>query len=109
MPCLQLGACQGGWRQPVWGDSPAGMVGQRTWGSRWGDAVHPAQGVAEGRAAPALTEGAFVVKCCVMGGFSYTVPKVSPKSPYFCIFSLNLEPPWLLPTPSKLCITTWMG
>ena len=106
---LALGASRGGCRQPVWGDSPAWLVVRHAWGSRTGDLVHPAQGISKGWAASAVTKGALAVECCIMGGLPYTVPKVSFGSPYFCIFTLNLEPPRSLPTPSKLCLATWMG
>lgn len=106
---LALGASQDGCWQPVWGDSPAWLVAQHTSGSSSGYLVHPAQGISKGQAGSAVTKGALVVKCCIIDGLFYTVPKVSFGSPYFCIFSFNLEPRRSLSTPSKLCITTWVG
>lgn len=102
-----LGASQDGCWQPFWGDSPAWLVAQHTSGSSSGYLVHCAQGISKGRAA--VTKGALVVKCCIIDGLSYTLPKVSFGSPYFCIFSFNLEPRRSLCTPPKLCITAWVG
>lgn len=104
---LALSASWGGCRQPVWGDSRAGPVAWHVWGSCSGDAVRPARGVAKAQAASAVAEGALVAECCVMDGHSYTVPKVSFGSPYFCIFTLNLEPHFL-PLPNSASQLGWV-
>lgn len=67
------------------------------------------KGISKGWAVAAITRGAAEIKCCIMDGFSCTVPKVFFKTPYFCIFIMNLEPPRSVPTPCKCSITMGMG
>lgn len=82
---------------------PAWPAPQHTQSSCSGDL----EGISKGWAA--VTKGALEVKCCIIDGLSCTVPKIFFKTPYFCVFVMNLEPPGSVPTPCKCCITMGMG